>query len=149
MEKTKITISQIVKTKPAKFGFTTMVKAQEFGDKKIFMINTKTENSIQVGKSYEGTSELWKKMDDGTEFMTWKWVSKEDKVAERLEIIQNTLLKHTMMLTQIGNHLMPPKDNYNAPTTPDEIDEAFANAGLADNPEESPEVEQAKNEPAF
>lgn len=57
----------------------------------------------------------------------FKLPSKEDKVAKALESIQNTLLKHTMMLQEIGKNVVPqPKDDYPQETTsPEDIDRAF------------------------
>lgn len=111
----KITVGQIVKVKPAKYGFTTMVKSKEHGDKKIFMISTKTEDSIKVGNTYEGEVTLWKKSDDGTEWMAWKWPKKEDTVMKELEIIKGSLSLLHAKIDEIGRFLVKPKDEIEYP----------------------------------
>jgi hypothetical protein len=103
----KLTVSQIVKTKPAKYGFTTMVKTKEHGNTRIYMINTKEEDSIKVDRVYEGETSLWKKGDD-VEFWAFHWPKKEDKIGKQLEELNNRVVKIQMMVEKIGLHLMPP-----------------------------------------
>jgi len=73
----KITIKEIVNTKPDKFGTSVRIKAEEFGDKVIFMMSTKDASSIRIGETYEGEAELWKEI-EGTKWMAWKWPKKEE-----------------------------------------------------------------------
>lgn len=108
----KITVGQIVKTKPAQYGFTVMVKSKEHGDKKIFMISTKQADSIKVGSVYEGEATLWKKGDDGTEWMAWKWPKKEDKVLEKFELLLASLQLLHGKIDEIGRAVIKPKDDY-------------------------------------
>lgn len=72
----KITVSKIVKTKPSKIGSSVMVKTNEHGDARIYMLSVKDASSIQVGKQYEGEASLWKKGDD-VEFWSWKWPARQ------------------------------------------------------------------------
>lgn len=101
----KITVTKIIKVKPSKFGFSTMVKTTEYGETRIYMLSTKSEDGIKVGQTCEGHGELWKKGEDGVEFWSWKWPRKDGvaspEVMKALEEINNRTLKTHLLVEEL------------------------------------------------
>ena len=101
-------------------------KAKEEGDKFLnFWVNNYTRTwkvgtVVDVDKIEE--REYTKKEGQLAKSYDIKFATREDKIAEQLKEINSRLMKVSLMVEKIGQHLMPPKDEIPYPEgEPDEV----------------------------
>ena len=96
-----------LKTKDGRPYTRLVIRCKEYGDKMLSGFD-----SIQTQSWREGdTVEV--EVEQKGEYLNFKIPNKQDLIGKSLEEIKNILTKHTLMLSQIGQHLMPPeKDDY-------------------------------------
>ena len=96
-----------LKTKDGRPYTRLVIRCKEYGDKMLSGFDSIQTQSWREGDNVEC------EVEQKGEYLNFKIPNKQDLIGKSLEEIKNILTKHTLMLTQIGQHLMPPeKDDY-------------------------------------
>ena len=96
-----------LKTKDGRPYTRLVIRCKEYGDKMLSGFDSIQTQSWQEGDTVEV------EVEQKGEYLNFKIPNKQDLIGKSLEEIKNILTKHTLMLSQIGQHLMPPeKDDY-------------------------------------
>src|SRR3990167_3655057 len=91
-----------LKTKDGRPYTRLVIRCKEYGDKMLSGFDSIQTQSWQEGDTVEV------EVEQKGEYLNFKIPNKQDLIGKSLEEIKNILTKHTLMLSQIGQHLMPP-----------------------------------------